>query len=70
MKLPKNFMNINLGLNIAIGLALCVFLGRLFDLKRGRGLWGVGIGIAAGLIYASFEIWKFLKTTDYFDKNS
>ena len=61
MKLPKNFTNITLGLNVAIGFASCILLGRIFDIKRGRGFWGVGAGAGLGLFYAAFECWKFLK---------
>ena len=69
MKLPGN-LNVTLGINVAAGFAVCVLLGHFFDIKRGRGFWGIGIGSAAGLFYAIFEFWKFLKENQNSNKNS
>jgi len=67
----KNFKgvqnHITLGLNLAVGIGGCVFIGYWIDQKVGQGQTWTMVGIFTGMLYLSYEIWKLLRESDELD---
>lgn len=52
---------IMLGTNFAVGMALFSFVGWYIDQKRGGGLLFTFFGMAMGLLYGGYEVWKVVR---------
>lgn len=52
---------LNLGLNFAAGMALFSFLGLWADHRVGHGMWFTLLGMALGLSYGAYEVWKVIR---------
>lgn len=50
-----------LGLNLAVGFALFVFLGSWLDNKFHHEFLFTLLGVGLGMFYGGYEIWKLLK---------
>ena len=53
---------IALGTNLAVGVGLFTFLGYYADSKRGGGIFWTMCGVALGLVYGAYEVWKVVMT--------
>jgi hypothetical protein len=50
-----------LGTNFAVGMAVFSFIGWYIDQKRGGGLLFTFFGMAMGLAYGGYEVWKVVR---------
>ena len=55
---------ISLGINLAIGMLICLFLGRWIGSKWHQAEIGLVIGAVIGFIYGGYEIWKAIRRID------
>ena len=60
----KKIEPLSIGLNIAVGVGLFVFLGSWLGRKTGHEQIGMIIGGICGLLYGAYEIWKLIKRTN------
>jgi len=52
---------ISLGLNLAVGMGICVFIGYHIDQKFSGGQTWTLVGVGLGLFYGGYQIWKILR---------
>jgi len=56
-----NSLLLNLGLNMAVGMAAFSLAGYYLDQKTGeKGYWTLG-GMFLGLFYCGYEVWKLIR---------
>jgi len=63
-QLKKNFPYTTIGLNMAVGMAVFTLLGYAIGNKTGQMAGCLLIGIALGLFYCGYEVWKLIKQTN------
>ncbi|MCR4336708.1 MAG: AtpZ/AtpI family protein [Candidatus Omnitrophica bacterium] len=56
-----NLTDLSLGLNVAAGFFVFTLIGYFIDQKRGEGHLGILLGMAIGLAYGGYEIWKLIR---------
>ena len=54
---------LNLGLTMAVGMAVCTLLGIYVSRKTGNTLWTLG-GMFLGLALGGYEAWKVVRNQD------
>ena len=52
---------VTVGLNLAVGMGVCVYGGYFLDQKTGGGQIWTLVGTGLGLFYCGYEIWKLLQ---------
>ena len=57
----KKIEPISIGLTLALGVGLFVFLGNWLGRKIGHEQFGMITGGICGLMYGAYEIWKLIK---------
>ena len=57
----RNFSGISLGINIAVGMAFFTISGDWIDKKLGENHVWILVGMALGLLYCGYEIWKIIR---------
>jgi F0F1-type ATP synthase assembly protein I len=50
-----------LGLNFAVGMAVCTFVGYSVDRWRGGGIFFTACGMAMGLAYGGYHVWRVVR---------
>lgn len=59
----------NLGLTLAVGMALFTGLGWSVDRYRGRGPIGILTGAGLGVIFIGYELWRLFRNELLSDEN-
>ena len=54
---------VQLGLNLAVGMALFSVIGYRLDKRRGGGIFWTLCGTVLGLAYGAYEVWKIVRST-------
>lgn len=60
----KGLAAANLGMNFAVGMVLLSYLGSQLDRRRGGGYGWTLTGLALGLLYGAYEVWKLARQSN------
>ena len=68
-KRTPTIASLSIGLNVAVGIGGFTYLGYWLDKKQETAFW-IFVGLALGLFYLGYEIWKLIKDTNDQHKRS